>query len=236
MYYILVNGKPVETNDVKTWGEWFASDDRRIARDKVGDSEVSTVFLGIDHQHGEGAPILFETLVFGGEFDEEMERYSTLEQAQAGHKAMVAKVSGSLVADESRTVSIESLTGGHFFSGCDTVNRMVKRYEWQDAENCQVINFILDGTTYTAIEDPSDGYRSSMDKLFVSNEKVENNFAPVQVVGIYVSRSHYNAADIIRFYDVKNGKLVLEVGTDNSDDYYPSFVGSFNPMNMHVNE
>ena len=53
---------------------------------------VSTVFLGLDHQHFDGPPLLFETMVFVGEHGDEMERYSTWDEAVAGHDAMVAKV------------------------------------------------------------------------------------------------------------------------------------------------
>ena len=53
---------------------------------------VSTVFLGIDHNFGEGKPLLFETMVFGGKLDEETERYSTWEEAVEGHNHMVEKV------------------------------------------------------------------------------------------------------------------------------------------------
>ena len=53
---------------------------------------VSTVFLGIDHQHDDGPPHLFETLVFGGPMDDAMERYSTWADAEAGHVAMVERV------------------------------------------------------------------------------------------------------------------------------------------------
>lgn len=50
---------------------------------------VSTVFLGLDHRmFGEGPPILFETLVFGGPNDGRMERYCTWEEAERGHKVM----------------------------------------------------------------------------------------------------------------------------------------------------
>jgi hypothetical protein len=47
---------------------------------------VSTVFLGLDHSFGEGPPQLFETMIFGGEHDEYQERYSTWDEAEAGHK------------------------------------------------------------------------------------------------------------------------------------------------------
>ena len=54
-----------------------------------GDVEVSTVFLGLNHRYGEGPPLVFETLVFGGPYDGHMDRYSTWREAQAGHAAVV---------------------------------------------------------------------------------------------------------------------------------------------------
>lgn len=57
------------------------------------DVEVSTVWLGLDHSFGLGGPpLIFETLVFGGPMDGEMDRYPTLDAAQAGHDQMVAAV------------------------------------------------------------------------------------------------------------------------------------------------
>jgi hypothetical protein len=47
---------------------------------------VSTVFLGLDHQWGDGPPLVFETMIFGGEHDQYQERYSTWDEAEAGHK------------------------------------------------------------------------------------------------------------------------------------------------------
>jgi hypothetical protein len=53
--------------------------------------EISTVFLGLDHNFGQGPPLLFESMVFGGEDDGEMVRYSTWEEAETGHKLLVEK-------------------------------------------------------------------------------------------------------------------------------------------------
>lgn len=54
---------------------------------------VSTVFLGVDHNfYGEGAPLLFETMVFGGEQDGYQMRWSTYDEAVAGHKVITASV------------------------------------------------------------------------------------------------------------------------------------------------
>lgn len=111
--------------------------------------------------------------------------------------------------------------------------RVKESYGYEDAN---VINFELDGKVYRALEDPSDGYRSSCRSLTVIRRKVRHLFGPVEVLGVYKNRTTYGGeADIIQFYDTANGKLVLEVGTDNTDDSYPSFVASFTPENMHVN-
>ena len=65
-------------------------DSTRIGYDTVGKAHVSTVWLGLDHSFGLGPPIIFETMVFGGEYDQYCTRYSTKEQARAGHKRVVA--------------------------------------------------------------------------------------------------------------------------------------------------
>jgi len=65
---------------------------RVVEKTKVGDVEVSTVFIGLDHGWGEGPPILFETMIFGGKHDQFQERYPTWDEAVAGHEAAVRMV------------------------------------------------------------------------------------------------------------------------------------------------
>ena len=102
--YFILNGKEVvPVDDVLVWGRWFEDFDRRIARDEVGSVTVSTVFIGLDHQFGDGPPLLFETLVMGGRLDGEMDRYSTWDEAAAGHVAMCVKVK---LAEAGETVSL----------------------------------------------------------------------------------------------------------------------------------
>lgn len=91
-YYILEDGIPKPISSIQEWGEWLEKADRTVAKTKIGKVLVSTVFLGLDHQWGEGPPLLFETLVFEGLLDGEMERYSTLDEAKAGHEVMVERV------------------------------------------------------------------------------------------------------------------------------------------------
>ena len=92
--YILKDGVPVLEPDIFAWGEWFITANRRVNFTKVGHSEISTVFLGLDYSFVRlgNSPVLYETLVFGGSLDGEMDRYSTFEEAVSGHRRMVARV------------------------------------------------------------------------------------------------------------------------------------------------
>jgi len=78
--------------DSLEWAAWLETADRHVASEYVGKVLVSTVFLGLNHRHRNGEPLLFETLVLGGTLDDEQERYPTWGKAEAGHKRMVQKV------------------------------------------------------------------------------------------------------------------------------------------------
>jgi hypothetical protein len=45
----------------------------------------------------------------------------------------------------------------------------------------------------------------------------------------------YEEHDILDLIDVVTGKVVLSVGTGNTDDYYPYWVAEFTPENMGAN-
>jgi hypothetical protein len=135
-------------------------------------------------------------------------------------------------------VDFESLVGEHELDAVDESIIQIKQWDWSDSlEDANVIRFRLDGKVYTAVEDPSDGYRSSMEKLFVSEDNdMKNTFAPVKVLARIRTEYEYGGtAEVLQLLDMKNGKVILECGTDNTDDYYPSFVASWKPENMAVN-
>jgi hypothetical protein len=93
--YILDGQTPVQVFDLMEWANWYQKADRRVAKDFVGRAEISTVFLSMDHNwYGPNhPPVLFETMVFGGGFlNEEMVRYCTWAEAEAGHKDVVETV------------------------------------------------------------------------------------------------------------------------------------------------
>ena len=86
--YILDGKIAIPEPNLFAWGEWFEKANRRVARDKIGQAVVSTVFLGLDHNHNAaGDPLLFETMIlFDGCIDEYCERYATWYDAEDGHK------------------------------------------------------------------------------------------------------------------------------------------------------
>jgi hypothetical protein len=91
-YYILDGHTPRPVADWLEWARWFGqkTDRRRVAWTEFPGGHVSTVFLGLDHQWGNGPPLLFETMIFGGPHDQYQDRYSTWADAEVGHAAAVA--------------------------------------------------------------------------------------------------------------------------------------------------
>jgi hypothetical protein len=110
LYYILDDNKVPQLVSDNEWSKWFGKSERFLARTQVGPWTVSTVFLGIDHNFGEGEPILFETMAFrddglrksgrtSGQFVKDVsfhedifKRYSTYAEAMLGHAAIVHRL------------------------------------------------------------------------------------------------------------------------------------------------
>lgn len=86
-------GNPVPEPDPEKWCLVFDDPRRLVARSEIGAVAVSTVFLGLDHRFaGDGPPLLYETMIFGGAHDQDQRRYSTREEALAGHAEMVERL------------------------------------------------------------------------------------------------------------------------------------------------
>lgn len=100
-YVLNADGDAVATDDLLKWARWFEKAERHLGKDTVGGVTISTVFLGIDHSFGQGPPLLWETMVFNGEHDEAQERYSTKEDALAGHARWVGRVQPNETTEES---------------------------------------------------------------------------------------------------------------------------------------
>lgn len=93
-YYILLGRTPIAV-DMYTWARSYENfeKNKRIAYTDINDKcNVSTVFLGMDHNYRRtGDPILFETMIFGGPLNEETWRYTTYDDAERGHAEAVTQ-------------------------------------------------------------------------------------------------------------------------------------------------
>jgi hypothetical protein len=86
------NGDPITPQQ---WGVYFQDADYKILKQDTlvlgGPVEISTVWLGIDHNFSElGPPLIFETAVFGEEST--LYRWATEEEALAEHEKLVEQV------------------------------------------------------------------------------------------------------------------------------------------------
>lgn len=97
MYYIMDEQGRIKPATLMEYAE-FTKDEsnRRVDRTVLPDgTSISTVFLGLDHGYSlfdenNHEPVLFETMIFGGKYDDRQWRYCTLEEAQVGHNMIVA--------------------------------------------------------------------------------------------------------------------------------------------------
>lgn len=90
--YYSPEGEPI---DVDEWARlWEDPAVKIVKKDTVCDGlyDVSTVYLGMDHSFGYGPPLIFETMIFGsGPLDGEQWRYTTRDEALAGHAAAIER-------------------------------------------------------------------------------------------------------------------------------------------------
>jgi hypothetical protein len=102
-YYALVNRSPMPIDDPISWAHEMVKrgmckqttgvDPWRVDETVIGDARVSTVSIGLDHRFvGEGPPIVFETMLFGGKHDQYQDRCATWDEAEAAHQRVVAMV------------------------------------------------------------------------------------------------------------------------------------------------
>jgi hypothetical protein len=93
--YILDGKTPVLEPDAAKASRWLIEnrDNLTVARTTLLDAEVSTIFLGLNHNMGQGPPLVFETFVDGGPEDGYSRRCSTWAQAEDQHRAACAHAS-----------------------------------------------------------------------------------------------------------------------------------------------
>ena len=105
-WYILDNNnKPVPKPTMEA-AEWMEEnlERKKVAYDELkdlngDDIRVSTVFLGLDHSWNSKELVLWETMIFGGEYDQGYQkRYTTYEHALKGHQEAINFINTGYVA------------------------------------------------------------------------------------------------------------------------------------------
>ncbi len=116
-HYILDENGEVIAVDLLTWAQWFENNNNRtLAYTELDSCNISTVFLGINHNwtmppNGkrtiddgwevsqenkdphvpDWTPVLFETMIFGGPYNEHQWRYRT-KRAAVEHHAQIVEI------------------------------------------------------------------------------------------------------------------------------------------------
>ena len=90
--------------------------------------------------------------------------------------------------------------------------------------------FKLGRTIFKAVEDEEDGYRSSLGSIEVeNNETVSLIFFKTPIARVLIEKED-GVFEGFNLRDVKDTSHIwLRVGTDDTDDYYPSFVFDYTP-------
>lgn len=110
--YILKDKIAYPCPDLEQWTNWMGENpsDRIVAKTRIGELMISTVFLGFDHNFLGGEPMLFETMIFdegdegdstpfeGSEhgFFEHMKRDSSWADATVTHRKACESVKARL--------------------------------------------------------------------------------------------------------------------------------------------
>ena len=126
-----------------------------------------------------------------------------------------------------REVEFDELVGEHVLDGVDYAPGL-------STPDVEAMRFRLDGIVYIAMSNESDGYRSSLKSLTVQeNNEITNTFPPECVL---VRKSNDAYIDTLLIVNPVTLLLIAEVGTNTTDDYYPSFVSSFWPNHLASNQ
>jgi len=92
-----------------------------------------------------------------------------------------------------------------------------------------IVQFFMDGKTFTAVEDPDDGYRSFLEGIYVGPN---NKYLLAPPINREVRATHEDSdqRDLLTITDIETGHVWLEIGTEDTDDWYPYCVMHWNAM------
>lgn len=133
-------------------------------------------------------------------------------------------------------MELKELVGKHFLSGIER-GRTERKSFFGATDMRDSIKFCLDGVNYVAVEDPCDGWRSFCEELEISEIPCKIQIPKTEVLCTMKpddDRCGVNN-DVLVLTDCETGLVVLEVGTANTNDYYPYCVMEWTPENLSCN-
>lgn len=88
--------------------------------------------------------------------------------------------------------------------------------------NNKLNQFQLGSVVFEVIEDESDGYRSSMEEVTILQKDAERRPGDF-LANVIIEKVFENDFDGYHLIGKEDSHIWLTFGTDNCDDYYPSF-------------
>lgn len=93
-FFVLKDKKPVPASSMTQWAEQLADYHQRVVKQTHLPNEIfiSTVFLGLDIMGGDKPVeelVLFESMVFGGEYNHYKRMYCSYQEAEQGHQEII---------------------------------------------------------------------------------------------------------------------------------------------------
>ena len=99
---------------------------------------------------------------------------------------------------------------------------------------CTDINcFQLGSVKFEVLEDESDGYRSAMDTVVILTTDANKRDYLGEVIIEQIDSVHKTGYQL---RDIDKDHIWLTFGTDNFDDWYPSFMFLWNPWSKELKE
>ncbi|MFW6028786.1 MAG: hypothetical protein ACOCRO_00885 [Halanaerobiales bacterium] len=131
------------------------------------------------------------------------------------------------------TLCLEDFECQHFLSGVEFDSTDPR--SGSDENKANRMTLIIDDIPFGFVEDPTDGYRSSMKCVELSDAVVRNTFNPILLNFTYWDEEHHEllVAHLPNIQEKKLETAVLQVGTDNTDDYYPCYVDYWSPEKLY---
>ena len=86
--------------------------------------------------------------------------------------------------------------------------------------------FQLGSVIFEVVEDENDGYRSSMEEVRVIDKEAPRSQGDFLAI-VRIEATNLNSRTTWSLIDEVDNHTWLEFGTDNEDDYYPSFMFNY---------